>query len=152
MKQLAELIFVTVAATEQKQQATAAVTAASPTATETARATTLSPNGSPRLKVELNMFSGKGANLDKWHKVHSSLAKINGFAEKMVATDEIRVGAEDFHSQGIDSLRAKCASEARLTLITTCKDTALKIVQSTDSPSAAWLQLYRTCGVKRKPD
>ena len=151
MKQLAELIFVIVAATVQKKQFTAAVTAASPTATGMARATTLSPNDSPRLKVELNMFSGKETNLDKWHKVQSSQAKINGFAEKMVATDEIRVGAKDFNIQGIDSLRAKCASKARVTLITTCKDTALKVVQSTDSPSAAWLQRYRACGVKRKP-
>ena len=37
--------------------------------------------------------------------------------------------------------------------MTTCKDTALEIVQSTDSPSAAWwelLQRYRACGLKEK--
>ena len=45
------------------------------------------------------------------------------------------------------------ASEAWLSLITTCKGTALEIVQSTDSPSAAWrklLQRYRACGLKEK--
>ena len=137
MNQLTELIFVTVAATVQKRQATAAIIAASPTAAGTARATTLSPNDGLRLKVELKMFSGKETNWEKWHKVHSSQTRINGFAEEMVATDEIRVGAEEFNSQGIDSLRAKYASKARLSLITTCKGTALKVVQSTDSPSAA---------------
>ena len=150
MKQLAELIFVAVAATVQKQQATAAVTTASPAATGTATATTLSLNDSPRPKVELKMFSGEEADWDKWHKVYSSQARINSFAEELVATDEIRVGAEDFNSQGIDSLRAKCASETWLSLTTTCKGTALRVVQSTDSPSAAWLQRYRACGVKEK--
>ena len=68
-----------------------------------------------------------------------------------MAMDEIRVRAEDFNSQGIDPLQAKCASEARLSLITICKSTALEIAQSTASPSAAWrelLQRYRACGLK----
>ena len=130
MNQLAELIFITVAATVQKQQATAAVTAASPTATGTPRATTLSPNDGPRLKVELKMFSGKEINWDKWHKVHLSQARINGFAEEMVATDETRVGGEDFNSQSIDSLRAKCASEAWFSFIPICKGTALKMCKA----------------------
>ena len=70
-----------------------------------------------------------------------------------MATDEIKVRAEDFKSQGIDSLRTKCAFEAWLSLITTCKGTALEIVQSADSPSASWrelLQRYRACGLKEK--
>ena len=44
----------------------------------------------------------------------------------------------------------KCVSEVWLSLITIWKGTALKIVQSTDLPSAAWLQRYRACGVKDK--
>ena len=70
-----------------------------------------------------------------------------------MATDEIRAGAEDFNSQGIDPLRAKRASDTWLSPITTCKGTALKIVQSTYSPCAAWrelLQRYRACGWKEK--
>ena len=39
---------------------------------------------------------------------------------------------------------------AWFSLISACKGTALKIVQSTESPSAAWLQQYRACGVKEK--
>ena len=68
----------------------------------------------------------------------SSQARIPDFAEELVATNEIRVGAEDLNSQGIDSLRAKCASGAWLSLITACKGTVLEIVQSIDSPSAVW--------------
>ena len=85
--------------------------------------------------------------------MYSSQAKIVGFAEDLVVTDEIRAGAEDFNSQGIDPLRAKCASDAQLSLITTCKVTAPEIMQSTDSPSAAWwelLQRYHACGLKEK--
>ena len=55
---------------------------------------------------------------------YSSQARILGIAEEMVATGEIRVGAEDFNSQGIDQLRAKRAFEAWLSLLTTCKGTA----------------------------
>lgn len=69
--------------------------------------------------------------------------------------DEINVGTEDFNSQGIDSLREKRASKAWLSLITICKGMALEIVQSTDSPSAAWwdlLKRYRACGLKRRAD
>ena len=73
-----------------------------------------------------------------------------GFVEKLVATDEIRVVSEDFNSQGIDLLREK---RAWLSFINFCKDTALEIVQSTDSPVAAWrkfLQWYRACCLKKK--
>ena len=84
--------------------------------------------------------------------MYSSQARILGFAEELVATDEIRVRAEDFNSrQGIGLLRVKRASKAWLSLITTCKGTALEIVQSTDSPNAArreLLQRYRACGLK----
>ena len=66
--------------------------------------------------------------------MHSSQAKILGFAEELAATDEIMVGAQAFNSQGIDPLRAKHASEVWLSLITTCKGTVLEIVQSIDSP------------------
>ena len=59
IKQLAELISVTVAATIQQQQATAAATAAYPPATKTATATTLSPDDGPRLKVEVHKFSAE---------------------------------------------------------------------------------------------
>ena len=62
MKQFAELILVTVAATAQKKQVTAAATAASPVATGTATTTTLSPNDGPTLKVELTMFSEEEAD------------------------------------------------------------------------------------------
>ena len=86
--------------------------------------------------------------------MYSSQARILGFAEELVATDEIRVGVVDFNSQGIDPLRAKRASKARLFLVSTCKGMALEIVQSTDSPSAAWwrelLQRYRAYGLKEK--
>ena len=85
--------------------------------------------------------------------MYLSQARIFGFAEELVATGEIRVGAEDFNSQGINPLRAKRASEAWLSLITISKGTALEIMQSTDSPSAAWrklLQRYRACGLKEK--
>ena len=109
MKQLAELIFVTVAATVQKWQATATAFPASPAATGTPTATTLLPNDGPRLKVELTMFSGEETDWDTWHKVYSSQARIRGFSEELVATDEIRVGAEDFNSQGIDSFYASFA-------------------------------------------
>ena len=151
MKQLAELISVTVAATVPQQQATVVATAASPAATVMATTTTLSPNDGSRLKVELQKLSGEEADWDDWHKVNSSQTRILGSTEELVATDEVRVGAEDFNSQGIDPLRAKRASGAWLSLITTCKGTALDTVQSTDSPSAAWrelLQWYRACGLK----
>ena len=59
MKQLAELISVTVAATVQQQQAAAAATAASPAATGTTTATTPSPNDGPMLKGELRKYSGE---------------------------------------------------------------------------------------------
>lgn len=68
-----------------------------------------------------------------------------------MATDEIKVRAEDFSSQGIDPLRQKRVSEARFFFITTCKGTELEIVQSADSPSAAWrglLKRYRACSLK----
>ena len=82
--------------------------------------------------MALRKFSGEEADWDEWHKVYSSQARILCIAEELVATDETRVGAEDFHCQGIDPLRAKHAFEAWLSLLTTCKGTALEIVQSTD--------------------
>ena len=153
MNQLAKLISVAVAATVQQQQAAAGANAAPPAATGTATATTSSPNDGPRLKVTLRKFSGKEADWDEWHKVYSSQARILGFAKELVETDEIRVGADNFNSQGVNPLRAKRASEAWLFLITTCKDTALEMLQSTDSPSAAWrelLQRYHARGLKDK--
>ena len=85
--------------------------------------------------------------------MYSSQARTLGFAEEQVVTDEIRVGAEDFNKEDINPLRAKHASEAWLSLIATYKCTALEIVQSNDSPIAAWrelLQRYRACGLKEK--
>ena len=73
--------------------------------------------------------------------MYSSQARILGFAEELVARDGIRVGTEDFNSQVIDPPRAKCASGARLSIITTCKGSVVEIVQSTDSPRAAWREL-----------
>ena len=55
------------------------------------------------------MFFGEETDWNTWHKVYSSQARINGFTEELVATDEIRVGAEDFVSQGIDSFYASFA-------------------------------------------
>ena len=55
------------------------------------------------------MFSGEETDWDTWHKVYSSQARIHGFSEELVATDEIRVGAEDFNNQGIDSFFASFA-------------------------------------------
>ena len=78
---------------------------------------------------------------------------ILGFADKLVATYEIRVGNEDFNS----SVSTRCERSARqrrgFSFIAICKGTALEIVQSTDSPSVAWrelLQRYRACGLKEK--
>ena len=81
----------------QQQQAAAAAPAASSAATGTAKATTPSPNNGPRLKVELRKFSGEKADLEEWHKVQLSQARILGFAEELVVTDEIRVEAWDFN-------------------------------------------------------
>ena len=153
MKQLTKLISIAVAAMIQQQQAAAEATAVSPAAIGMATATTPSSNDGPRLKVELRKFSGEEADWDEWYKVYSSQSRILGFAEELVATDETRVGAEDFNSQGIDPLQTKRASEAWLSLITTCKGSALEIMLSTDSPSAAWrelLQRHRACGLKGK--
>ena len=153
MKQSAELIFVTVAATLQQKQTAAAATTASPEVTGATTATTSSNDGQ-RLTVELPKFSGQEADWGERYKTFSSQARILSFAEELVATDEIKVGAEDFNSEGIDPLRAKRASEAWFSLITTCKGTALEIVQSIDSPSAAWWKLlqqyHRACGLKEK--
>ena len=55
------------------------------------------------------MFSGEETDWDTWHKVYSSKARIHGFSEELVATDEIRVGAEGFNNQSIDSLFASFA-------------------------------------------
>ena len=79
----------------------------------------------PRMKVELRAFSGEEADWEEWHKFFTSKARVLGFAGELVATDEIKVGAEDFNSRGIDPLRTKRASEAWLSLTTTCKGTAL---------------------------
>ena len=49
------------------------------------------------------MFSGEETDWDTRHKVYSSQVRIHGFSEELVATDEIRFGAEDFNNQGIDS-------------------------------------------------
>ena len=119
MKQLVELISVTVAATVQQQQAAAAAIDAPPSATGTSTATMLSPNDGPSLKVELRKFSGEGADWDESHKVYSSQARILGFAGELAATDEIRIRAEGFNSQGIDLLRVKRASEAWVSFVTT---------------------------------
>ena len=103
MKQLAGLISVTVVVKVQQRQASEA-TATSPAATGTVTATTPSPTNGPWLKVELKKFSGKEADRDEWHKMYSSQARILGFVKELVATDEIRVGAEDFDNEGIDPL------------------------------------------------
>ena len=41
--------------------------------------------------------------------MYSVQARVHGFSEDLAATDEIRVGAEDFNSQGIDSFYASFA-------------------------------------------
>ena len=118
-----------------------------------ATATTPSPKDGPKLKFEKRKFPGEEADWDKWHNVYSSQARILVFAKELVATDEIRVGAENFNSQGINPLRAKRASEAWFSLIAICNDTTLEIVQTTDSPSTTWrdmLQRYRACDSKEK--
>ena len=112
IKLLVKLISVTAAATVKEQQAATVPTAVSPTATGMTTATTPSLNDGPRLKGKLREFSGEKADWDEWHKVHSSQARILGVAEELMATDEIRVGAENFNSQDIDPLRAKRTFEA----------------------------------------
>ena len=59
--------------------------------------------------MELTVFSGEETDWGTWHNVYSSKARIHGFSEELVATDEIRVGAEDFNNQSIDSLFASFA-------------------------------------------
>ena len=44
--------------------------------------------------MKLQKFSGGEADWDEWHKVCSSQARVLGFAEELVETDEIRVGAQ----------------------------------------------------------
>ena len=61
-KQLAELISITVASTMQQHKVATAATATSPAVTGTATATILSPKDDPRLKVELQTFSGEDAD------------------------------------------------------------------------------------------
>ena len=51
------------------------------------------------------------------------------------------VGAEDFDSSGIDPPRVRNTQKAWVSLITTCKSSALKNVQSAESPSEAWHKL-----------
>ena len=82
------------------------------------------------MKAERRAFSGEEADWKDMHKDFTSQARILGFAGELVATDKVKVGAEDFNSQGIDPLGAKRASETWLSPITTCKGTALEIVQS----------------------
>ena len=82
-----------------------------------------------------------------------SYVSILGFTKELVTTDEIRVGVENFNSNGFDRLRAKRAFKLWLSLITTGEGSALVIVQSTNSPSAAWrelLQRYLVCGLKEE--
>ena len=65
MKQLTELISITVGATIQQQLVAPAATAASPAATGTATATTLLTNDGPKLKVELQELSGEEKDWDE---------------------------------------------------------------------------------------
>ena len=150
IKQLTELISITMATTLQ-QQAAVAPSVPTPPAATSAAAPQMSAG--PKLQVDIQPFSGDEVAWDEWHKVYISQARILGFAGELTATEEIKVGAEDFNSEGIDPIRVKRASEAWLSLITACKGTALDIVQSTDSPSEAWrllLQRYRATGLKEK--
>ena len=85
--------------------------------------------------------------------MYLSQARILGFADKQVATNEIKVGNEDFNSL----VSTRCERSARprrgFSFITICKGTAPEIMQSTDSPSVAWrelLQWYRARGLKEK--
>ena len=87
----------------------------------------LSPNNSLRFKVELPKLSGKEADEDDWHSAYSLQARIPGFAEELVATEGMRVRAEEFKNKGIDPMQANRASGAWISLIT-CKTTALETV------------------------
>ena len=88
----------------------------------------LSPNNSLRFKVELPKLTGKETDGDDWHRAYSLLVRIPGFAEELVATEGMRIRAENFKNKGIDPLQANHASEAWISLIITCKATALENV------------------------
>ena len=67
------------------------------------------------------------------------------------ATQDVKVGAENFDSSQVHLEMLRKAKQVWVSLITNCKGVAFEIVQGADSPSQAWRQLvkhYRASGVK----
>ena len=80
-------------------------------------------------------------------------ARASGFENELTAAegDGLSVGADVFDSSNVDPVRLRNAHVAWMTLINSCSEMALKIVQRSNAPNDAWRNLeshYRAKGTR----
>ena len=80
-------------------------------------------------------------------------ARASGFENELTAAegDGLSVGADVFDSSNVNPVRLRNAHAAWMTLINSCGEMALEIVQRSNAPNDAWRNLeshYRAKGIR----
>ena len=77
-------------------------------------------------------------------------ARASGFEDELTAAegDGLSVGADVFDSSKVHPVRLRNAHVAWMTLINSCSEMALKIVQRSNAPNDAWRNLESHYGAK----
>ena len=105
------------------------------------------------IKFHVPAFEGDStASWLTWSQRVLYQARASSFENKLTAAvgDGLSVGADVFDSSNVDPVRLRNAHAACMTLINSCSGMALEIVQRSDAPNDAWINIefhyYRTKG------
>ena len=106
------------------------------------------------IKFDVPAFKGDStASWLTWSQRILYQARASGFENELTAAvgDGLSVGADVFDSSNVDAARLRNAHVAWMTLIDSCSEMALKIVQGSAAPNDAWRNLefhYRAKGTR----
>ena len=106
------------------------------------------------IKFDVPAFEGDStASWLTWSQRVLYQARASGFEDELTAAegDGLSVGTDVFDSSNVDPVRLRNAHVAWMTLINSCSRMALEIVQRTNAPNDAWINLeahYRAKGTR----
>ena len=96
------------------------------------------------IKFDVSEFEGDStASWLTWSQRVLYQARASGFENELTAAegDGLSIGADVFDSSNVDPVRLQNAHVVWMTLINSCSGMALEIVQRSDAPNDAWINL-----------
>ena len=107
------------------------------------------------IKFDVLAFEGDStASWLTWSQRVLYQARASGFEDELTAAEGygLSIGVDVFDSSNIDSVRLRNTHMAWMTLINSCSGMTLEIVQRSNAPNDAWINLeshYRAKGTKK---